>query len=270
MEEPADVPPAAFRARGGTKERAYDSASSVDALEGLLLPQGWGLRCGTPPKPPPPPPPPPEGAPSGTRKGLSPPHTAAGTAEIPVAAKDAAEASAAPCRLQADRSCSAPAESVACPGVPADLPSDSPTSAAAWSPAGLVAAAGWTPPSPAAITTSFPTASSASKPPTASLPLSQSSSPAGRLPFSCPWGPSPASLVCPDSSTGGGGSCSSSGLHYAAVFLTAVAQRKLLEYAPPQHAKVFADHVTLLYRPSVEQVQNNSHTIPPSLGGQEA
>ena len=264
MEGPAGGHPAAFGAQGGTRERAYDSASSVDALDGLLLPHGRGQRCGTPPKPQPPPP---EAAPGGTPSRPSPPHVDAATAEISIASQDGAEASAAeagasPWCPHADRSRSAPAESVACPGVPADVPSPGPTSAAARSPAGLVAAAGWTPPSPAATSASSPAAGPVFKPPTASPTLSLSSGPAGRLPSSCPGVPLPASPVCPDSGNGGSGSSSSSssGLHYAAVFLTAAAQRKLLEYAPPQHAKVFADHVTLLYRPSMEQVKN-----PPPL-----
>lgn len=51
-----------------------------------------------------------------------------------------------------------------------------------------------------------------------------------------------------------GGSSGDAKLHYAAVFLTAAAQLKLLNHSPPRHPRVFADHVTLLYKPSLELV----------------
>lgn len=51
-----------------------------------------------------------------------------------------------------------------------------------------------------------------------------------------------------------GGRSGEANFHYAAVFLTAAAQLKLLNQSPPRHPRVFADHVTLLYKPSREQV----------------
>ena len=55
-------------------------------------------------------------------------------------------------------------------------------------------------------------------------------------------------------------------LAYSAVFLTAASQQRLLAAAPPQHAHVHCDHVTLDYRPTLQQV----HTVltKPGYSGQ--
>ncbi len=43
-------------------------------------------------------------------------------------------------------------------------------------------------------------------------------------------------------------------LAYSGIFLTAASQKKLLAVAPAQHPHVHADHATLDYRPTLEQV----------------
>lgn len=45
-------------------------------------------------------------------------------------------------------------------------------------------------------------------------------------------------------------------LAYSGVFLTAASQQKLLAAAPAQHVHVHCDHVTLDYRPSLQQVSS--------------
>lgn len=45
-------------------------------------------------------------------------------------------------------------------------------------------------------------------------------------------------------------------LHYAAIFLDPLSRAKLLSWAQPMHSCLTADHMTLLFRPSLEDAEN--------------
>ena len=49
---------------------------------------------------------------------------------------------------------------------------------------------------------------------------------------------------------------SSPSFQYAGIFLDPLSAARLLSWAPPRHSKLSADHLTLLYRPSQEQMQS--------------
>ena len=54
-------------------------------------------------------------------------------------------------------------------------------------------------------------------------------------------------------------------VHYAGIFLDALSTARLLAWAPPKYSQLSADHLTLLYKPSLEDIGSLTLGLPVEL-----